>query len=142
MKLFLDTSVLLAAAGSATGASRAVVELSARNGWTLITSRYCVAEAQANLPKLQTAAAAVWQRHILSVLTVVDDSLVYDKPLTFTKAKDKPVLITALACGCNHLLTLDRKDFGPFMGRPLYKLLIGLPASFLELMREEGRLVE
>jgi hypothetical protein len=64
VKLFFDTSVLLATAGSATGASRAVIDLAARNRGTLITSRYCVGEVESNLFKLPAAADTVWRGHI------------------------------------------------------------------------------
>lgn len=40
VNLFLDASVLLAASGSATGASRALFSLAEPNGWTLTTSPY------------------------------------------------------------------------------------------------------
>jgi hypothetical protein len=38
VRLFLDTSVLLAAAGSTGGASRFVVEEAATQGWKLVTA--------------------------------------------------------------------------------------------------------
>jgi predicted nucleic acid-binding protein len=42
MKLFLDTSVLLAGAGSARGASRFVLEQARDQEWELLTAQYCV----------------------------------------------------------------------------------------------------
>jgi predicted nucleic acid-binding protein len=142
VRLFLDTSVLLAATGSATGASRAVFDLAPGNGWTLLSSRYCVAEAQSNLHKVSRSASSVWRAAIRPSIQIVSDSVVLDKPLVFTKAKDKPVLITALASESSFLLTLDRRDFGPFMSRPTYGLRVILPLAFLHLMRNEGRLIE
>ena len=52
MKLFLDTSVLLAAAGSATGSSRALFLYAAARQWLLISSPYVLNEVLRNLPKL------------------------------------------------------------------------------------------
>jgi hypothetical protein len=40
VKLFLDTSVLLAASGSAKGASRFVFDQAAEQGWQLLTTAY------------------------------------------------------------------------------------------------------
>ena len=142
MKLFLDTSVLLAASGSASGASRAVIDLAQPNKWLLISSPYCIAETTANIRKLSASAPPIWRSRIRSRLQVVADSIVFDKPLAFQKAKDKPVLITALASGCNYLLTLDRVDFALFMSAPVYGLRVHTPAMFLETMRAHGRLVE
>ena len=59
MKLFLDTSVLLAACGSEKGASREVFRLAPLNDWTLITTPYVLEETERNLPKLTAAADSV-----------------------------------------------------------------------------------
>lgn len=142
MKLFLDTSCLLAACGSATGASRAVFDLAPSNKWALVTSRYCIAEVLANLGKLGSASFTAWRTIIHPALRIEDDALTAHRPLAFTKAKDKPVLLTALAARCDFLLTLDRRDFGPFIGHRVYALRIDLPAGFLGAMREGGTLSE
>jgi len=47
--IFLDTSVLLAACGSTTGASRALFTLAPRQGWTLMSSSYAANEVVKNL---------------------------------------------------------------------------------------------
>lgn len=52
MRLFLDTSVLLAASGSSRGASRALFSYQPANAWTLVSSGYCVAETKRNVGKL------------------------------------------------------------------------------------------
>jgi predicted nucleic acid-binding protein len=58
MRVFLDTSVLLAASGSATGASREVFRLAPANRWTLVTTPYVVEEVLRNLPRLPVAASS------------------------------------------------------------------------------------
>ncbi len=40
MKLFVDSSVLLAASGSAKGASRLLIGEAAERGWELVSSLY------------------------------------------------------------------------------------------------------
>ena len=50
MKLFLDTSVLLAAAGSSTGASRELFRSAPSNGWNLLVTPYVIEEVLRNLP--------------------------------------------------------------------------------------------
>jgi predicted nucleic acid-binding protein len=67
VKIFCDTSVLLAAAKSAQGASRALFDLSQGAGWTL--------------------QASAWVIDVVSL----------DRALVFPIPKDRPVLVTALA---------------------------------------------
>ena len=94
MRLFLDTSVLLAACGSATGASRLIVDFAAVNGWTLLSSRYGIAEVVRNLADFRPRAISAWPG-IKSRLDLTDDVLVIDRPAVFTVGKDRPILFTA-----------------------------------------------
>ena len=139
MKLFLDTSVLLAAAGSVSGGSRALFDLAPDQPWILISSHYCLAETARNLGKLEPEAEAVWRRQLRPALTVVADTLVGDHPLLFTKTKDKPVLLTALAEQCDTLITLDRRDFVTLLNRQVYGLWVRTPADFLRQEWDQDR---
>ena len=56
MKLFFDSSVLLAASGSSTGASRVIVQLALRKNWRLMSSYYCHAETSRNLGNISESA--------------------------------------------------------------------------------------
>lgn len=57
MRLFLDASVVLAACGRTSGASRAIFDRAPANGWRLLTSRYSLNEVAKNLAKLPPPAA-------------------------------------------------------------------------------------
>ena len=57
VNLFLDSSVVLAACGSATGASRAIFDATGVQAWTLETSRYVLNEVAVNLPTLPPSFA-------------------------------------------------------------------------------------
>ena len=72
MKLFLDTSVLLAACGSARGSSRALFDYAPLNGWNLMASPWVVTEVIRNLPKFPPDATREWLR-LRPQLTLVDD---------------------------------------------------------------------
>jgi hypothetical protein len=48
-----------------------------------------------------------------------------------TAAKDKPVLISALAARCDALLTLDTGDFELLLGTEVYGMLVTTPRDFL-----------
>lgn len=140
MRLFLDTSVLLAAAGSAKGASRYVVTEAAAHGWELFSSDYCAEEANRNLPKLGRSATSVWKKQIAPRVRLVQASLTLDRPLVFPKAKDRPVVITALAARAEWLLTLDEADFHTRLGREVYGLRLATPGEFLQEQRARGTL--
>lgn len=138
MRLFLDTSVILAACGSATGASRLILEFAGVNGWTMLSSRYGLAEVVRNLADFGQAAIAAWPR-IQSRLDLTDDVLVIDRPAVFTVGKDRPILFTAYKYA-DVLLTLDRQDFIRAIGARFYHLEILTPGAFVKRERGAGRL--
>lgn len=132
MKVFLDTSVLLAAAGSENGASRHIFNISAKYRFKLISSPYCVAETNHNIPKLGESAGRNWDVLIYPAIQLAEDRITLDRPLIFPAAKDKPVMITALAARCEWLLTLDRQDFGDYFVSGVYGMRVGTPGNFLQ----------
>lgn len=140
MRLFLDTSVLLSASGSAKGASRFIVVEAVAQGWDLVSSDYCAEETQRNLPKIGRTAATVWKAEIAPRVRLIRASLALDKPLLFPKAKDRPVVITALAVRADWLLTLDVTDFHGKLGREVYGLRLATPGEFLFERRAAGAL--
>ena len=138
MRLFLDTSVLLAASGWAAGAAREIFRRASANGGLLVATPYVVEEVLRNLSDFPPAASAEWAR-LRPALLVMDDVLTLDRPAVFHAAKDRPILFSALAWAAV-LLTLDRGDFGGLMDKPFYGLLVLKPGVFLERERATGRL--
>lgn len=96
MRVFFDSSVLLAACGSDRGASREILRLAASAGWTVLSSPYVIEEVLANLSDLPAAATDNWAR-LRSDITLVDDVLTMDQAVVFDSAKDRPILFSALA---------------------------------------------
>jgi predicted nucleic acid-binding protein len=138
VRLFLDTSVLLAASGSASGASREIFHRASANGWVLVSTPYALEEALRNISDLPLPASAEWAR-LRPALLVMNDVLTLDRPAVFHAAKDRPILFSALAWA-DVLLTLDRGDFGSLMDNPFYGLLVLRPGVFLQRERSAGRL--
>ena len=138
MKLFLDTSVLLAAANSATGSSRAIFDLAPTQNWQLISCPYSLNEVRRNLPRLPAAATTDWQR-LRPRLVVHEDVLSLNRPVIFSASKDRPILFSALAWA-DFLLTLDKGDFHDLLGGEFYGLKVCLPYDFLAEERGLGRL--
>ena len=139
MNLVLDTSVLLAASGSATGAARALFNLVPRNGWILLATPYVLGEVVKNFDHFPAAATMDWLK-LRPQLEIVDNVVSIDWPAVFPVAKDRPILFSALAWS-NVLLTLDQADFGP-LGGQFYHLRICSPASFIQQLRRGGQLWE
>ena len=133
MRLFLDTSVLLAACGSEHGASREIFQLAPHASWNLLTTSYVLHEVENNLDGLPDTAQAVWPR-LHEKLEVRHDILTLNRPAVFGPSKDRPILFSALAWA-DMLRTLDRRDFGSLLGKTFYGLAVMTPGMFLETCR-------
>lgn len=129
---------MLAASISAAGASREIFHLAPRQGWRLLVSPWVLRETRDNLVDKPTEALRAWAA-LCGQVIVEGDELAFDWPLAFTATKDKPVLLSALACA-DVLLTLDRRDFGLLLGQTVYGLRVLTPGSFLQEERECRRL--
>jgi len=140
VRVFLDASVLLAAAGSSTGASRAIFSYAPEQHWSLVSSPYALNEVLRNLAKLPGNATTEWLRLRLQ-LVVVDDVVSLDKPVVFAASKDRPIPFTALAWS-TVLLTLDKTDFADLLGGRFYGIEVLLPYDFLTRERAAGRLTD
>lgn len=80
----------------AKGASRYVIDEAASNGWTLLAAAYCLEEAQRNARKVGPEEPTALAHSIAPLLALVPTELAFDKALVFPKAKDRPVLLSAL----------------------------------------------
>jgi predicted nucleic acid-binding protein len=138
VRVFLDTSALLAACASASGASREIFRLAAVNGWVLVATHYVVEEVLRNLPDFPVVASGEWVRLRARIL-VMDDVLTLNRPMVFPASKDKPILLGALAWA-DVLLTLDRADFAALLGTSFYGMPVLRPGEFLHRERAAGRL--
>lgn len=128
----------MAAAGSPSGASRAIFDRSTENSWTLVTTQYVLNETFRNFAKLPPTAIKHWPA-LRRVLQVNEDIITLDRPALFDAAKDRPILFSAFAWA-EVLLTLDRNDFERLLGGEFYGMPILTPATFLELQRSAGKL--
>jgi predicted nucleic acid-binding protein len=129
-RLFFDASVLVAAAGSATGASALVVETCHRGLARAVASRTVLLEAERNIRnKLgNNSLLRFYEALGLLDLEIVPDptSRAIDAQTRIIHAKDAHVIAVASVAGVDFLLTLDRKHF---MTRAV--LEAGLPFEIL-----------
>ena len=130
MRLFLDTSVLLAASGTGQGASRFLIHQANAQNWALVSSDYCA--------EVGRSAAEAWSSIVSPAVEFTAVRVALDRPLVFPKAKDRPVVISALAAQCEWLLKLDAKDFQWNLGHQIYGMAISTPGKFLLSQRGLG----
>jgi len=115
MKVFLDSSVLVAASASKTGASAFVLGYCRRKKVLGYTSLDALGEAKKNvvlkLEPLSQNRFAFFLKHA-NILLVEDPSVEETaKCEKVINAKDAPILAAAVKSPASFLLTLDRKHF-------------------------------
>lgn len=111
MRLFLDSSVVLAACGRPSGASCYLFHLAPRLQWSLLTSPYVGQEIEKNLGlRLPRSARSEWQQ-LEPILQRVADVVSFTWPTVIGAPKDRPVLFTAAAFS-DVLLTLTQRCSG------------------------------
>ncbi len=125
-RVYLDANVLFSAAyAEGSGLARLWRWKSVR----LLASEYVIEEAHRNS---EPEAQARLVKLLVRVERVGDPAEALDpeseEPLP---ADDRPVLRAAMAAGATHLLTGDRRAFGPLYGRRAGGVLILRPAEYL-----------
>ena len=116
MRLFLDANVLFTAAHNPDGLARLLFDLARHDVLTLISSHVAVGEARANLNLKAPDKAAALDR-LLADLEIVDPP---SQPVLVIELPDDDQLIfgAAVAARVTHLLTGDKKHFGPYFDDP------------------------
>lgn len=90
-----------------------------------------------NLGKLGVDAKTYFSKSLDGMIDWQLNALTADDVIVFEKAKDRPVLISALACKPDALLTLDRADFHDRLGTQFYGITIQTPGEWLMELREQ-----
>jgi predicted nucleic acid-binding protein len=130
-RLFLDANVLFSAAYRA---DAGVARLWDRDGAELLTSDYAIDEARRNLtePNQKARLEDLLQRlrMVPSVVPHPDRRAEIELP-----EKDWPILGAAVAAGATHLITGDKKDFGPYFGSDVLGVRILPPSRYLNPRR-------
>lgn len=132
-RVFLDANILFSAAlgGEVWDAIWAVA---GKGRVLLLTSPYCLLEAQENLWRKRPSALTALEER-LALVEVVEEA----KPEPWMEGllppKDLPVFAAAVAAGARVLLTGDTRHFGPLMDRPDLPLRVLTPAAFIRTFR-------
>ncbi len=136
-KVFLDSNVILSGLFSDKGAPRIILDLLTLKLPMLTgsTGRYNLLEVERNLKKKMPQALPLYHKYLpkLSLEVVALPSQEQIKSMTGAIAeKDVPVLVSAIACRADYLITGDKKDFDRLKGTQTHNLTIVSPAEFIE----------
>ena len=140
-RVFLDASVFIAAAGSASGGSSLILEVCRGIRFSAVTTRMILLEARRNIrKKLSSEAILRFYKEIANL----DPEII--KPPTEERLsqyndiialKDQHVLASALEGKAAFLITLDRKHFQTETIRQAnLSIIIMTPKEFLELVKK------
>ena len=137
LSIFADSSVLIAGAGSKSGASRAVLVMAEIGLFKLILSQQVLDECERNLRKKLPGALPI----LAELLAGIDPEIVPDPPVeestyweAFIAPKDAPILASAYLADADRLLTLDRQDFTIDVATES-DLIILTPGEFVQEIR-------
>jgi uncharacterized protein len=110
LKVFVDANVLFSAAYRLVNTQRSLLQKGGTKGLRFFTCDYAIDEAKRNL---QRKAPAALDRlpSVLEACHLAPTVFQGEAPLSLP-AKDLPIWLSALAAGCEVLLTGDKKDFG------------------------------
>jgi predicted nucleic acid-binding protein len=134
IKLFFDSSALVAGIVSPTGASRALMQLSEVRKISLIISEQVVAETERAIARKVPGALPEVRQAILSsnAQIVKDPSLeeVRSHLHAMKDTTDVPILLAAIRAKSDYLVTLNRKHFIDDPGvAKISSLKIGTPGD-------------
>jgi predicted nucleic acid-binding protein len=130
IRILLDANILFSAAKS-DGAVRQLLRDLHAEGHALVADGYVAAEAQRNIAAKATGDGADYLQALLSRIEVsaVHYAGAAGSAAHWLPAKDRPVLLAAIACKCDVLVTGDRTHFGPGYGQTFEGVTIHSPAQ-------------
>lgn len=130
MRIFLDANILFSAAKSSGAVRQLLADLHA-DGQPLVADGYVAAEAQRNIAAKASGEGAHYLQALLSRIEVnaVRHASAAGTAAQWLPEKDRPVLLAAIACRCNALVTGDRTHFGPGYGKIFEGVTIYSPAQ-------------
>ncbi len=139
LKVFLDTSALIAGVASSRGAARAVLQLAEIGLIEVIVSRQVIVEADRNIEEKLPGMLDDYREFMELLAPVLIDDPRQKEVERFLKVinyDDAPVLASAVGSGADFLVTWDRKHF---IGKNIHiqsNLKIVTPGEFLKYFRE------
>jgi len=128
--VFLDANILFSIAYGSPGLER-LWSHAKKGKYELIASQYVIEEAKRNLDRRDQQDAL--NRHLSEVRVVpeADPTILCPIPLP---GKDRPVMMAALSCKADYLITGDVTHFGKYFGKKIQTLRICTPRYFFNII--------
>lgn len=114
IKVFIDTSVLIAGVASVTGASSSVLDLGEAGLLKLVISRQVLIEADRNLTAKLPRMADRFRRYLQRLAPVLGEDpspAEIESAASMVHPKDASILAAAQKAQADYLITLDKKHF-------------------------------
>jgi predicted nucleic acid-binding protein len=136
-KIFLDSSVIIAACGSRNGASHAIIVMAEIGLFKVLISEQVIEECDRNITKKLPTALPILKQILSSINPeILPNPAIADvvKWETTIEPKDTPILAAALLAQSDRLLSLNTKDFTPNVAQES-GLKIQTPSEFIQEIR-------
>jgi predicted nucleic acid-binding protein len=128
--IFLDANVLISAAWKE---GSEIARIWRMEGLRLVTSNYVMGEVQRNLHQISQIERL--RRLMRSVQILSFEKLPEIPPEIVMPEKDRPVLAGAIQAQADHLLSGDKRHFGPFYGKTILGVRFTAPTELLDVLR-------
>lgn len=130
-RLFLDANILFSAASSA---DSPLLELWRLKKVLLFSSAYALEEARRNLALLRPDRLSNLQQ-LTAKVQLADAPPLATAPIEARALpqKDLPILLAAIEARATHLLTADKRHFGPLRGKTVDGVLVFTPGDYLRI---------
>lgn len=135
MRVFLDANILFSASRGP-GGIRSLLEMAEVAGHALVADAYVVGEARRNLAAKASAQSVAILEALLGRISVHPMHAESRAELDWLDAKDRPVLLAAMAAQCDVLLTGDKRHFGQAYGHSYDGVLVCSAAQLFALLRQ------
>lgn len=136
-RIFLDSSVLIAASASNVGASHAVIVMAEIGLIKAIVSEQVIEECERNLQKKLPQSLETFRLIISKISPEILPQPSFNEFkqwINIIEAKDAPILAAAITAKVTRLLTLNTKDFTPNVSN-LSNLRLQTPGQFVQEVR-------
>ncbi len=136
IKVFIDTSVLIAGVASLTGASAAVLDLCEAESIQMVISRQVLVEADRNFSAKLPGLVNQFRHFIrnLAPLMVEDPpAAAVERSASLIDRKDAAILAAAIESKVEFLITLDKKHFLKQKVQRNIPIEICTPSDFLRI---------
>jgi putative PIN family toxin of toxin-antitoxin system len=139
LKVFLDTSTVIAGIASSSGAAKEVINLAEMRLITIYISRQVIIEADRNI-KSKLPEMLKELRAFIKILSpvLVDDPTTEEikKYSSCINQNDAPILSAAISSGADYLVTWDKKHFIKKRSSFAVNIKIVTPGEFLQNFRK------